>query len=248
VSVSYALGAPNAEVSPWNVAFGRHPIGSTSERLVTIRNTGSAALQVLATTFPGTAADFQLGAGCRVPVPVGASCQLPIRFTPRRTAVERVHVRIQTNGRSRFASLTLTGTGVHARRKLSALRMSPSTFAPARRGSSVARGGPAAVSYRADVAGTTTFRVLRVKGGVRRGKQCASPPRRRPTGAKPCVRLIPVGASFAHADGVGRNRFRFTGRAKGVGALPPGRYRLRASPRSSIATGSAITAAFRIVR
>jgi hypothetical protein len=114
--------------------------------------------------------------------------------------------------------VTFTGTGVHARRELSALRISLSAFAPARR-------GRATVSYRAD----TTFRVLRVEGR----------------------RLIPVDASFTHADRRGTNRVHFTGRVKRGGKtvrLAPGAYLLRASVRSTVATGRSVSVAFRIVR
>ena len=229
VTITPEVGTPVANVTPGTVAFGRHPLGTTSERVVTINNTGSATLRfvgakVLSSRYP----DFAF-AGCAAPIPVGASCQLTVRFTPHRTGTQRAHAQIDTNGRPRFAMVTLTGTGFHARRKLSALRISPSTFAPARRGSSTARTGPVVVSYRADSAGTTTFRVLRVKRG----------------------HLVPIGASFAHADRRGSNRIRFTGRVRRGGKLRPlmpGIYRLRASVRSDVATGRSVSAAFRIAR
>jgi hypothetical protein len=163
------------------------------------------------------------------PDPGRRDLQLTVRFTPHRTGAQRAHARIETNGRPHFATFTLTGTGFHARRKLSALRISPSTFAPARRGSSTARSGPVVVSYRADSAGVTTFRVLRAKRG----------------------RLVPIGAVFTHADHRGTNRIPFTGRVKRAGRtlrLAPGAYRLRASLRSAVATGRSVSVAFRIER
>jgi Glycine rich protein/Abnormal spindle-like microcephaly-assoc'd, ASPM-SPD-2-Hydin len=229
VTISYLLGMPNPAISPLNVAFGRQPVATTSERLVTIKNTGLDALHVLSARFTVGTADFQLGAGCNAPVPVGASCQLPVRFAPRRAGSRRVELRIESDRGKPVTSLTLTGTGFLAPRRLSGLHISPPTFAPARRGSSTARSGPVVVSYRADTAGTTTFRVLRVKRG----------------------RLVPVGASFTHADRRGANRLHFTGRVKRGGKmrrLMPGTYRLRASPRSKLATGRSRTVAFRIVR
>jgi hypothetical protein len=103
---------------------------------------------------------------------------------------------------------------------LTALRISPSTFRAGRK---------AVVSYRADVAGTAIFRVLRVKGVKR-------------------TRLVPVGASFTHAAKPGLNRLRFSGRVRDFGSmrrLPPGRYRLRATGSTAAAS---VSAAFRIVR
>jgi hypothetical protein len=74
---------------------------------------------------------------------------------------------------------------------------------------------------------------------------------RQRAGAKPCTRLIPVGASFTHADHRGANRAHFSGRVKVAGKtrrLAPGSYRLRASLRSAVATGRSVSVAFRIVR
>jgi hypothetical protein len=229
VEIAYEPGVPIAQVTPSTVAFGRRPLASMSERVVTIKNTGSATLRLVsAKILSSRSPDFAF-AGCAAPIPVGASCQLTVRFTPKRTGTQRAHAQLEINGGARFAKVTLTGTGFHARRKLSALRLSPSTFAPARRGSSTARSGPVVFSYRADSAGTTTLRVLRVKGR----------------------KLIPVGAAFTHADRRGTNRVHFTGRVKRGGKtrrLSPGLYRLRASLRSKLATGHSRSVAFRIVR
>jgi hypothetical protein len=88
--------------------------------------------------------------------------------------------------------------------------------------------------------------VLRVKSGVRRGKQCVNAPRVGRKGARPCSRLVVFGASFTHQAQAGDNSFRFTGRVKDTGSmvkLPPGRYRLRATGRSS---AGSVSAAFRI--
>jgi hypothetical protein len=229
VEITYTPGTPTAQVTPSTVAFGRQPLAHTSERALTIKNTGSATLRLVgAKVLSSRSADFKFGAGCTT-VAVGATCRLPVQFTPHRISRQRVHTQIETNAGTRFASVTLTGTGIHARRKLSALRLSPSTFAPARRGTSVAGSGRATVSYRANTAGTTTFRVLRAKGR----------------------RLIPIGATFTHADHRGANRLHFTGRVERGGKtlrLTPGTYRLRASLRSKLATGRSVSVAFRIVR
>jgi len=230
VEMTYEPGTPIAQVTPSTVAFGRQPLARTSQRAVTIKNTGTATLRLASTEILSSrSADFWFGTGCTAPLAPGASCQLPVRFTPHRATVQRVHAQIETNASPRFASVILTGTGVHTRRKLTALRVSPSTLTPARRGSSTARSGGMVVSYHADSDGTTTFRVLRVKGR----------------------KLIPVGAAFTHADRRGTNRVHFTGRVKRGGKtvrLASGTYRLRASLRSKRATGHSVSVAFRIVR
>ncbi|HEV3034234.1 MAG TPA: hypothetical protein VGX72_05540 [Solirubrobacteraceae bacterium] len=119
---------------------------------------------------------------------------------------------------------------------LSHLKLSPSRFAAAASGASIA-GAPsgkhgrrnrkqpgAAVSYDDTRAATTTFVVLRPVSGERRGKRClarASHARRR-HGA--CTRYARVG-SFTHSDRAGVNRFYFTGRIARH-RLPAGSYRL----------------------
>jgi hypothetical protein len=251
VTITYAVGIPDAQVTPWSVRFGAQAIASTRERTVTITNRGAGALQLRSATITSTNTDFEVGPGCTAPVPAGASCQLPVRFTPGTAGFHRVHVTLDMNARNRYATLVLTGRGVRAKRTVSQLRISPSRFSAAERGASVAAGGPARVSYRVDVAGTMTFRVLQVRRGVRRGTRCVRAPHDRSANAHTCARLIPLGGSFTQAAVAGANRFRFTGRvrdARRMRRLAPGHYRLRASPQNKLATGRARTVAFRIVR
>jgi hypothetical protein len=202
------------------------------ERTITIANGGKIPLVVAGTSLSGFGArQFRVGPGCSAPVPVGGSCQLVVRFAPRTHGRQEAKLTIATNARFGDIAVFLAGYGRAAPKPtLTALRISPSTFKAAGRGASVAASGKAAVRYRADVAGTVTFRVLRVKAGKRH------------------TRFIPIGASFTLTARAGNNGFRFTGRVKATAAmakLPPRRYRLRG-------TGSgpshAISAAFRIAR
>jgi hypothetical protein len=134
----------------------------------------------------------------------------------------------------------------------SALRLSRTRFRAGSRGGSVARARPGTgttVTYTDSEAGTTTLRVLAAKSGVRQGHTCVKPPRRRVKHRHytSCVRYLTRG-SFTHADSAGANSLRFTGRLRGR-KLPPGRYRLSATPRNSAgATGATVSAGFTIVR
>jgi hypothetical protein len=231
VTISY--GDASAAVTPSRVQFTSQAIGTVGERTVTVTNRGEIPLDVTGTTLAGFGAgDFQVGPGCSAPIPVGASCQIVVRFAPRTEGRREAKLTIASNARFGDRAVFLAGYGRPAPKPvLSALRISPSTFKAAKRGKSIAARGKATVTYRADVAGTATFRVLRVKTSVRNGKRR--------------TRLVPIGASFTHAAHAGANRFRFTGRVKDIDemvVLRPGRYRLRATGARSV------SAAFRIAR
>ena len=61
-----------------------------------------------------------------------------------------------------------------------------------------------------------------------------------------CVRWVPVGRGFTHADLPGPNRFRLTNRSSGRN-LRPGEYRLVATPRAGGMTGNTLRVKFRII-
>jgi hypothetical protein len=130
---------------------------------------------------------------------------------------------------------------------LTGLKLSPATFAAAPRGLSVQAAAKRAVgtkvSFKVNVAGTTTFRVVKPLPGRRAsGARCVAPTKKNRR-AKKCTRLVPVKGSFARAASAGVNSFRFTGRLRSK-ALTPAAYRLVATPRG----GKAVSAAFRIVK
>jgi hypothetical protein len=127
------------------------------------------------------------------------------------------------------------------------LRISPSSFPAAGSGGSIpqpARGTGASISYRDSQPASTMFTVLRARRGVRRGTSCVKP-RTPTTTSRRCTRYVKVG-SFRHADRLGTNRFRFTGRV-GRHKLRPGRYRLKAVPRFGGQNGHASRTSVRIV-
>lgn len=126
---------------------------------------------------------------------------------------------------------------------LSRLGLSRSRFRAARSGPAVSRrGAPVGtrIGYVLDRDATATFTVARRAAGVRKGRRCVRPPRRRGKGRR-CSRTVTVG-SFRRASKVGANRIRFSGRLRGR-ALAPGRYRL-----SATAGTPPTSAAFAVVR
>jgi hypothetical protein len=139
--------------------------------------------------------------------------------------------------------------------KLTKLALSASAFRAAGKGGSVAAKRKAKppigtkVSFALDRAAAVTFTITRSLPGVRKGKTCVAPPKRKTKGAKPkaCARVETLGA-FARAARTGVNRFTFTGRVKGK-ALRSGKYTLSAKAKATDGKSSkTLTARFTIVR
>ena len=101
------------------------------------------------------------------------------------------------------------------------------------------------VSYSDSRAALTTFTVLRQAPGVLKGGLCVRPPKKHTGHPKRCTRYVRVG-SFVHQDVIGANHFHFSGRIKGH-ELPPGRYRLRATPSLWAVTGRPKATGFEIL-
>jgi hypothetical protein len=146
------------------------------------------------------------------------------------------------------SSAGAVGQGPTARAALTALRLTPSAFAPFDSGPSARTAGRprrprgTIVSFTMSRAALVTYRVARRRSGRRVGRRCVAPSRRN-SSRRRCVRFVPVRGSFTRAARAGTNRFRFTGRLRGR-ALARGRYQLRATPRG----GATTRTAFRIVR
>ena len=125
---------------------------------------------------------------------------------------------------AQFGGPTLQPPRTHT---ISNLHATPRTFRAAKRGGSIGSTGMK-ISYTSSVAGKTTFTVLKSLPGVKSGKRCVAPPKKRRRGQKSCTRTLTLG-SFTHNDTTGSNAFRFTGRVRGR-ALAPGRYTLKIVP------------------
>jgi putative Ig domain-containing protein len=130
---------------------------------------------------------------------------------------------------------------------ISSAHLSTSVFRAANRGASLAQVRRARVgttiSYRDSTAATTTFTVLKLVSGHKRGSQCVAGPAGKHQGR--CTRRVRIG-SFRHADPAGNVRVRFSGRVNRH-KLKPGRYLLVLTPRANGTVGRAVTLVFRIV-
>jgi uncharacterized repeat protein (TIGR01451 family) len=119
---------------------------------------------------------------------------------------------------------------------LRSLKVSPAAFR-AKNGTTV--------SYSNSQDSTTTFTVAKRARGVKKGKRCVAPPKKKPK-KKPvrCTRFLKRG-TFSRANKAGPVSFHFNARVKGK-LLKPGRYRLRAVARNSAGASLPLTASFRI--
>jgi predicted outer membrane repeat protein len=133
---------------------------------------------------------------------------------------------------------------------LRGLKLSPSKFAPAKKGATIsATAHGTTVTYADNDAATTTFTVTgSFKGYRAHGKgACKALPKSGhiPKHGKRCTRVVHEG-SFSHNDVAGANRFHFSGRMRGHG-LPKGSYKLTAVPRFRSLTGRGVTVSFKVV-
>jgi hypothetical protein len=133
---------------------------------------------------------------------------------------------------------------------ITGLAISPSSFFAAPSGATIAKAKGkkkrkygATIGYRDSQAATTTLTVLLETNGRRQGKSCKKPGRHNKHGRR-CTILTALG-SFVHADTVGANSLRFSGRLKGR-KLARGSYRLQAVPHNAAGNGAAVSKAFTI--
>lgn len=149
-----------------------------------------------------------------------------------------------TNGADRTARTPRLAAPAGAAPRLSRLTLSPGRFRPRTRRS---RRGGTRITWRDTQAATTSFGVERAARGVRRGRRCVAPPRRRARGQRRCTRHVPVRGGFTHRDRAGANSLTWPGTLRGR-ALPPGDYRLTARPSLRGRRGATARASFRIPR
>jgi uncharacterized repeat protein (TIGR01451 family) len=130
---------------------------------------------------------------------------------------------------------------------LSALKLAPPSFFAAKSGPTLVAAATAGtiLTYQNTQASTTTFTVLKAVPGVKKGKACVAPPKKKPKKKpKKCTRYISRG-SFTHQDSAGAVRFRFTGRLRGK-TLAPASYRLRAVARNATGASNTVQAGFKV--
>lgn len=108
---------PQVSIGPAALSFGAITIGSTSAvSVLTLSNTGTAALSILGTSISGlNAADFNTSATtCGSSLAANASCTISLTFSPRAAGSRNATLTITDSIASSPQSIPLTGTGMTA--------------------------------------------------------------------------------------------------------------------------------------
>ena len=106
--------APSVGLSPSSLAFGDRTVGTTgATQNVTVKNTGSAVLNITGTSVSGTnAGDFTIASNtCGSTVASGASCTIGIGFKPTAVGARSGNLTISDNAAGTPHAVALTGNG-----------------------------------------------------------------------------------------------------------------------------------------
>jgi hypothetical protein len=115
VFLSATVINPQAWLSPVSLSFGKQPVGSSTVKAVTLKNTGATPLTIFSITTAGkNSADFLPSSACPISpatLPAGSSCTINVTFTPSVTGAESAKVVITDNALLSPQFVLLSGTG-----------------------------------------------------------------------------------------------------------------------------------------
>ena len=115
VALSGTGGAvPIVSLSSGSLTFASQNVGTTSAtQLVTLNNTGSAALSITSIAVTGTnAGDFAQTNTCGASVAAGGNCSISVTFTPTAAGSRGASVTITDNAAGSPHTVALSGAGV----------------------------------------------------------------------------------------------------------------------------------------
>lgn len=114
--------APAASVSPSSIDFGSQRITfSTTDRDVTVTNTGTAPLDVSGAQLSGSdPTQYSVVSHCADPVAPGATCTLTVSFSPTALGASAASLDLTTNATPAVVSVPLSGTGIGGHAAVSA--------------------------------------------------------------------------------------------------------------------------------
>jgi hypothetical protein len=113
LTVATSAGATTASLTPAALTFSQRAIGSTSSaQRATLANTGSTPLAISGISITGAnPGDFAQSNACGSSLPVGASCQISVTFTPAGMGPRSAAISISSNAPGSPQTVTLAGTG-----------------------------------------------------------------------------------------------------------------------------------------
>lgn len=105
-----SIVAPEADLSVTSLALGNEIVGSpTAAKSVTLTNVGSAPMNI--TSITASPADFAHQSACGASVAAGASCSIPVTFTPTAAGARSGTLSIATNAPASPHTVQLSGVG-----------------------------------------------------------------------------------------------------------------------------------------
>jgi alpha-tubulin suppressor-like RCC1 family protein len=252
---SLVIEGARGRVSNTSLAFAAQAAGTTSgAQSLTVTNEGPASLPISGDALSGAGAGafHKTADGCQgTTLVAGASCTISLAFAPGAGGEAAATMSISSSAVGGLSPIALSGTGVAVTApvapSLGALALSPSTFRVAHSGVSADAASAATgtfVVYTDTEAATATFLVEQKSHGVVSHGKCGAAPKHPKKGAKRCSFYKQLG-SFTHADTVGTDALRFTGRVAGR-SLAAGSYRLSASSHGAGGTSTKRTATFTV--
>jgi alpha-tubulin suppressor-like RCC1 family protein len=252
---SFVIEGAAASISSSSLTFPAQTAGTTSPaQSVIVTNSGPASLSISGDSLSGAGAGafHKTADGCQgATLAAGATCTISLAFAPGAGGEAAATMSISSSAVGGLSPIALSGTGVavpaSVAPSLGALALSPSTFRAAHSGASAEAASAATgtfVVYTDTEAATATFLVEQKSHGVVSHGKCGAAPKHPKKGAKRCSFYKKLG-SFTHADTVGTDALRFTGRVAGR-SLVAGSYRLSASSHGAGGTSATRTATFTV--
>jgi hypothetical protein len=130
VNVNAATAAPAVTLTPTSLTFAATAVGSTTAaQVVTIKNSGTATLNLTSETITGTNATsfIKSATTCGATLAVSATCTVSVEFKPATTGALTAALSIADNAAGSPQAVTLTGTGTAA--SAPAVSLTPASIA-----------------------------------------------------------------------------------------------------------------------
>lgn len=105
----FSLPAASIGVSATSLAFGTQFVNTSSNRTITVTNTGADVLPITSITLTGTG--FRQTNTCAAAVPVGGNCAVTVAFTPVTAAAATGTLSILSAASATPSTVVLTGSG-----------------------------------------------------------------------------------------------------------------------------------------
>ncbi len=113
-SATYTIGAPAVTLTPTSLAFASTAVGSTTAaQVVTIKNSGTATLNLTSETITGTnpTSFIKSATTCGTTLAAAATCTVSVEFKPTTAGALKASLSIADNATGSPQAVALTGTG-----------------------------------------------------------------------------------------------------------------------------------------